>query len=253
MELAHFFSRGGSHLNDKGLEQFEDDGSIMAKAFIRFSSVRIINHVRPVVDVDAACAKQEASQHRQNAGKSATLRETFSLQFERAYDHGVQVLQCRAVSEVPPLAFRETNDTSRTGDAPELLHELRPGRCGEKVDEAGIDQIKEAVGEIQRFLYIHHLETGIVQTLHPHLCICIGDHCPADIDPYYLNLGIRKGDLQGPTSRTAGKIEDAGDTGKIKSLGEEPTHPFRDEAILPEQARHFSHVFRVVKVNIIAV
>src|SRR2546421_6884559 len=79
VELIDLLLRGDSHSGDKGLEEFEDDSGITAKALVGFCPGRVVDHVWHVGDVDAPYLAQEASQHRQNAGKSPTLRKTSPL------------------------------------------------------------------------------------------------------------------------------------------------------------------------------
>src|SRR2546421_7607390 len=79
VELIDLLLCGHSHSGNKGLEEFEDDCGITAKALVGFCPGRVVDHVWHVGNVDAPYLAQEASQHRQNAGKSPTLRKTSPL------------------------------------------------------------------------------------------------------------------------------------------------------------------------------
>ena len=119
-----------------------------------------------------------------------------------------------------------------------------------RYQETGIDQIKAVIGKVQGFQDIHTSEADITEFALLRMEVRVADRSLADIHSDHLQVGIPPGNIDHPSSRATGHVEDALHLFQIMGFWQRSPHGLGHKTILAHQARHLFGRFRI---NIVAV
>ena len=241
-----------SHPHEKRFQQLNEDIAIGEHAPMNVGIYRIVDHVRLLLDMLAACLAEKMPQQSGNAKMSPIGGEAVSGNLHGASTDGADLLAGGTGADAV-LCFGQADDTTGTDDTYTFLKERRPGSGGHAATEkTSIDQIKSVIGKRKRLECVHHAEPGIVQPLHPCPSACVLDHRSTEVDADHLGLGIFEGHIKRPIAGAAGDIEDVLHLRDIERIRKQTAHPSGDKAMLVHQACRFCSVFDVNDIGVFA-
>src|SRR6266704_6911230 len=193
MQAFKFVLGDHSHPHENRFQYLNEDIAIGEHAPMHVRTYRIVDHVRLLLDMLAACLAEKMPQQSGNAKMSPIGGEAVSGTLHGASTEGADLLAGGTGADAI-LCFGQADDTTRTGDTYTFLDQRGPGSGGHAATEkTGIDQIKSVVGKRKRLECVHHAEPGILQPLYPCPSACILDHRSTTGNAHHLGLGIREG------------------------------------------------------------
>src|SRR6266567_8960534 len=190
VQAFKFIPSGHSHPHEKRFQQLNEDIAIGEHAPMNVGIYRIVDHVRLLLDMLAACLAEKMPQQNCNAEMSPIRGEAMSSNLHSMSTEGANLLAGGTGADAV-LCFGQADDSTRTGDTNTFLEERGPGSGGHAATQkTSIDQIKSVIRKRKRLECVHHAEPGIVQPLHPCPSACVLDHRSTKVDADHLGLGI---------------------------------------------------------------
>src|SRR6266851_920370 len=123
-----------SHPHEKRFQYFNEHIAIGEHAPMNVGIYRIVDHVRLLLDMLAACRTEKTSQQRGNAKMSPIGGEAMSGNLHGASTEGADLLAGRTGADAV-LCFGQADDPTRTGDTYIFLDQRGPGSGGHAATE----------------------------------------------------------------------------------------------------------------------